>query len=246
MNIFPAIDLIGGRCVRLTEGDFAQMTVYSADPLEVARQFHADGARFLHVVDLDGAKQRKMQQLALIEQLIRNTPLAVQTGGGIREEAEISALLKAGAMRVVLGSLAVREPEKLMVLADQFGPQSFIIALDIFLEAGKAGEPIARIASHGWQDREPLTLEQCLERLVSDGFRSFLCTDVGRDGKLAGPNFALYRHLQRLYPDIEVQASGGVSSLSDIKELKQMGLRSAIVGKALYENKFTLKECLQC
>ncbi len=240
MIIYPAIDLRGGRVVRLTEGKFDQEKSYGDDPLAVARGFRAAGAAWLHVVDLDGAKDPARRQIALVERLARESGLRMQTGGGIRDEAQIAAILAAGAERVIVGSLAVKDPALVKGWLKQFGPDRLILSPDVRLDA--TGTP--RIAAAGWQESTGVALDDFLRDFLAAGLVHVLCTDISRDGKLTGPNTALYTELLRKFPALQLQASGGVSSLADLRALKAAGAPGAIVGRALYEGKFTLPEAL--
>ena len=242
MIIYPAIDLRGGRVVRLTEGKFDQEKTYGTDPVAVAQGFKAAGATWLHVVDLDGAKDPAKRQTPLVERLVRESGLRVQTGGGIREEAQIATLLAAGVERVIVGSLAVRQPDIVRGWLNSFGPEKIILAPDVRLDV--AGIP--RIAAAGWQETTGVALDDFLTGYLSAELVHILCTDISRDGKLTGPNSALYAQLVKKFPSLQIQASGGVSSLDDLRVLKTTGSTGAIVGRALYENKFTLQEALAC
>jgi phosphoribosylformimino-5-aminoimidazole carboxamide ribotide isomerase len=242
MIIYPAIDLRGGRIVRLTEGKFDQEKTYGGDPLAVAREFAVAGATWLHVVDLDGAKDPTKRQTVLVQKLAGESGLKVQAGGGIRDEAQIAALLAAGAQRVIVGSLAARQPVLVRGWLEQFGAARIILAPDVRLDA--AGTP--RIAAAGWQESTGIALDDFLAGYLPAGLVHILCTDINRDGKLTGPNRALYAHLVKKFPSLQIQASGGVASLDDIRGLKTTGSAGAIVGRALYEKKFTLQEALAC
>lgn len=242
MIIYPAIDLRGGRVVRLTEGKFDQEKSYGDDPLAVARGFKAAGATWLHVVDLDGAKDPAKRQTALVEQLACDSGLRVQTGGGIRDESQVATLLKAGVRRVIIGSLAVRQPDLVRGWLKQFGPEKIILSPDVRLDA--AGIP--RIAAAGWQETTGVALDDLLAGYLPAGLVHILCTDISRDGKLTGPNSVLYAQLVQRFPTLQIQASGGVASLDDLRLLQTTGATGAIVGRALYENKFTLQEALAC
>jgi phosphoribosylformimino-5-aminoimidazole carboxamide ribotide isomerase len=242
MIIYPAIDLRGGRVVRLTEGKFDQEKSYGTDPLAVALDFKAAGATWLHVVDLDGAKDPNNRQTALVETLARGSGLRVQTGGGIRDEAQISTLMAAGAERVIVGSLAVKNPALVKGWLHKFGPDRITLSPDVRLDA--AGTP--RIAAAGWQETTGIALDDFLTDFLAVGLKHILCTDISRDGKLTGPNTALYADLVKKFPALDVQASGGVSSLDDLRGLQPTGCTGVIVGRALYEKKFTLQEALAC
>ncbi len=242
MIIYPAIDLRGGRVVRLTEGQFDQEKSYGDDPLAVAQGFKAAGATWLHVVDLDGAKDPAKRQTPLVEKIARDSGLRVQTGGGIRDEAQVSALLAAGVQRVIIGSLAVRQPALVRGWLNSFGPEKILLSPDVRLDA----TGIPRIAAAGWQETTGVALDDFLTGYVAVGLKHILCTDISRDGKLTGPNSALYAQLVKKFPSLEIQASGGVSSLDDLRTLQGTGAAGAIIGRALYEKKFTLQEALAC
>jgi phosphoribosylformimino-5-aminoimidazole carboxamide ribotide isomerase len=242
MIIYPAIDLRGGQVVRLTEGKFDQQKNYGDDPLAVARDFKAAGATWLHVVDLDGTKDPTKRQTPLVQRLARESGLLVQTGGGIRDEAQVEALLTSGAQRVIVGSLAVREPARVKGWFARFGAQRIILSPDVRLDA--TGTP--RIAAAGWQETTGVALDDFLHDYLTVGLQHILCTDISRDGKLTGPNTALYAGLVKRFPSLQIQASGGGSSLDDLRQLKTTGSAGAIVGRALYEKKFTLQEALAC
>lgn len=240
MIIYPAIDLRGGRVVRLTEGKFDQEKSYGDDPLAVAQDFAASGATWLHVVDLDGAKDPAKRQTALVEKIARSSGLRMQTGGGIRDESQIAALLAAGAQRVIVGSLAAKQPELVRGWLKRFGAEKIILSPDVRLDAD--GTP--RVAAAGWQESTGVALDDFLNGFLAAGLVHILCTDISRDGKLTGPNSALYSQLVKKFPTLQIQASGGVASLDDLRVLKTTGSAGAIVGRALYEKKFTLKEAL--
>lgn len=242
MIIYPAIDLRGGRVVRLTEGRFDREKSYSDDPLAVARGFAAAGATWLHVVDLDGARDPAKRQTALVENLVRDSGLRVQAGGGIRDESQVTGLFAAGAQRVIVGSLAVKQTELVRGWFKRFGTEKIVLSPDVRLSA--TGTP--DIAAVGWQESTGLALDDFLHGYLSAGLVHILCTDISRDGKLTGPNTALYARLGEKFPSLQIQASGGVSSLGDLRALKAAGVAGAIVGRALYEKKFTLKEALAC
>lgn len=240
MILYPAIDLRGGRVVRLTEGRFDQEKSYADDPLAVARDFAAAGAQWLHLVDLDGAKDPAKRQAALVELIARDSGLRVQTGGGIRSEAQVESLLAAGVARVVVGSLAAKDPGRIRGWLARFGPERIVLAPDVRLDP--AGTP--RVAASGWQESTGISVDDLLAGFLAAGLVHVLCTDISRDGKLTSPNIALYAELVRRFPALQLQASGGVSSLADLRTLQAAGVSGAIVGRALYENKFTLQDAL--
>ncbi len=242
MIVYPAIDLRHGRCVRLSQGRFNQVTTYAEDPLTVARDFAAAGATWLHVVDLDGAKDGNAAQTDLIKRIAADSGLKVQTGGGIRSEDQISAYLGGGITRVVIGSLALSNPGLVATWLDRFGRDRVVLALDV----KPIGDDAWHVTTHGWQKDSGKTLFEVIDEYGAAYLRHLLCTDVARDGLLAGPNVALYREIHARYPKLAVQASGGVASLDDLRALKAAGASGAIVGKALYEGRVTLAEALAC
>lgn len=242
MIIYPAIDLRRGRVVRLTEGRFEAETAYYDDPTGIARGFAAEGAAWLHVVDLDGAKDPTQRQTSLVATVVRAHGGRVQAGGGIRDEAQVRGLLEAGVTRVIVGSLAVKQPDLVGAWLEHFGPERIVLALDVRFDA----RGVPQVAIAGWRADSGLALAEMLTGFLPRGLKHVLCTDIGRDGKLTGPNFALYADLRRDFPTLVVQASGGVSSLEDLRRLKAEGAPGAIVGRALYERRFTLKEALAC
>jgi phosphoribosylformimino-5-aminoimidazole carboxamide ribotide isomerase len=241
MEIFPAIDLKDGRCVRLTQGDFATATIYNADPAKQALQFAESGATWLHMVDLDGARVGELQQFNTIAHVARHMPLKLQVGGGIRKEATVEKLLGAGVSRVVIGSLAVKEPALVQSWLRTFGPQSIVLAFDVSLKEGSDPE----ILTHGWQSGSQQSLWDVLKSYADSGLETVLCTDIGRDGMLGGTNHALYKSMQERWPKLNVLASGGVSGLADLMKLAKLGVAGAIVGKAIYEGRVDLAAAIK-
>ncbi|MGM0480434.1 MAG: 1-(5-phosphoribosyl)-5-[(5-phosphoribosylamino)methylideneamino]imidazole-4-carboxamide isomerase [Pseudomonadota bacterium] len=240
--LIPALDLIDGRVVRLYQGDFGQKTEYQLDPLEQAQSYHQQGAEWLHLVDLDGAKDPNRRQQQLLEKITRWSGLRCQAGGGIRTEDDLEQLFNAGIERVVIGSTAVSSPEKVRDWFNRYGADAIVLALDVNINSDHQ----AMVATHGWQQQSTLTLDRVLERYLDVGCRHVLCTDISKDGTLSGSNVELYRRYKSLYPAIEWQASGGVSSLSDLTELKQANCDSVILGKSLLTGQFELQEALSC
>lgn len=239
-DLIPAIDLRGGQCVRLHQGDFSQETRYDADPLELARSYAQAGASRLHVVDLDGARSGQSEQAQLIGEMQRASGLAVQTGGGLRGEQQIQALLGAGASRVVVGTTVVKQPQAFGGWLKSYGPDRMVAALDV--RAGDDGQYYP--ATAGWTEAGDQTLDSLLDKLSSYGLVHVLCTDISRDGTLSGPNLELYESL--VARGLKVQASGGVSALTDLTALKVIGVDGIIVGKALLEGRFTAEEGIAC
>lgn len=236
MILYPAIDLLEGNCVRLYKGDYAQQTVYSHDPVGMAATFLNAGAEWIHIVDLSGAKDSSNRQTQLIERLVKSTQASVQTGGGIRTISDVQALLACGAKRVVIGSLAVKNIPLTTHILTEYGGDSVTIALDVLN---------GHIAVSGWQEETKQTLEQLIETYLPYGLKHVLCTDIGRDGTLQGPNTALYTSFKHSYPSLHIQASGGIATLNDLENLNKSGINGAIIGKALYEGCFTLDQALK-
>jgi len=238
----PAIDLRGGRVVRLFQGDFARQTDYPDDPLELARSYSAQGARWLHLVDLDGARDGGFSQAALVARIRRETTLQVQAGGGIRSASDVATLLAAGAARVVVGTLAVREPALLREWLRRFGPDALCIALDVRADAqGRWRLPVS-----GWTLPAARMLDDVLAEYAQCGLRHLLCTDIGRDGTLAGPNVALYARIAQQYPHLHLVASGGVGSLEDVASLRRTGACATVLGRALLDGRFTFAQARTC
>jgi phosphoribosylformimino-5-aminoimidazole carboxamide ribotide isomerase len=242
MIVYPAIDLRQGKCVRLSQGRFDQATTYADDPVVVARDFATAGAAWLHVVDLDGAKDGNAAQTTLILSIAKESGLKVQTGGGIRSEAQIEACFAGGIARVVIGSLALTNPALVATWLDRFGRDRIVLALDI----KPAEDGSWPVATHGWQKESGKTLFDVIDEYGAAYMRHVLCTDVSRDGLLAGPNLDLYRALTERYPKLQVQASGGVASVADLAALKAAGVAGVVIGKALYEGRMALAEALAC
>lgn len=240
MILFPAIDLRHGRCVRLAQGRFEDATVYSTDPLEVAKGFAQAGATWLHVVDLDGAKAEQAAQTELVLSLAKHTTLRVQAGGGLRTADQVARLLDGGVARVVIGSLAVRNPTLTRSLLERFGAEKIVVAVDVRVEGG-----VARVDTAGWLGGALAPLDELLRSYADTALRTILCTDISRDGMLQGPNVELYRGLRTNFPALDLLASGGVGQLADLTALKALEVGGAIVGKALYEGRFTLAEALK-
>lgn len=241
MIIFPAIDLKNGQCVRLTQGDFSSATIYESDPLLQAKKFHAAGASWLHLVDLDGAKAGVMQQFDIIERLAKSVPLKIQVGGGISETKIIEKLLNAGVQRVIIGSLAVKNQPLVKEWLSHFGRDVIVLAFDVRLDPQNTPE----ILTHGWQSGSNQSLWDLGQIYVDCGLKTILCTDVSRDGMLAGTNHTLYQMIQKQWPHINILASGGVDSIEDLLQLARFGCAGAITGKALYEGRFNLTTALQ-
>ena len=240
-EIIPAIDLLDGSCVRLLHGDFAQCKVYDLDAVRLARRYADDGAAWLHVVDLAASRDGEGADIRPLLRQLEAAPQQVQTGGGVRRREDVSLRLEHGARRVVVGSICAAQPERFAGWLDHFGPQRLVAALDVQFDDD--GVPWPR--THGWTRTAERTLWDLLDFYATAGLRHLLCTDIGRDGAMRGPNVDLYRQLARRYPELEVQASGGISGLKDLRELAASGARAAITGKALLEGAFTVAEALE-
>ncbi|GLK48375.1 1-(5-phosphoribosyl)-5-[(5-phosphoribosylamino) methylideneamino] imidazole-4-carboxamide isomerase [Brevundimonas intermedia] len=239
MLIYPAIDLKDGVCVRLMHGKFDQVTQYDEQPAVRLSAFAAEGAEWIHIVDLDGAEAGQAMQHALIGDLTRAIQVKIQSGGGVRGANDVAKLLDAGVSRVVVGSLAVTQPNDVAAWLKGFGVEQITLALDVKIEDGM---PVP--ALKGWTQSSGVTLWEALDRYPKGTAKHLLVTDVGRDGAMTGPNLELLAEIRRRRPDLVLQASGGVSSLEDLAAVKALGCNGAIVGRALYENRFTLPEAI--
>ena len=241
ITLYPAIDVRGGRVVRLRQGDYAQETRYDDEPLTLAMRYGQAGAGWLHLVDLDAARAGGYTLAPLLAAINALTSLSVQTGGGVRREADVDAMLAAGAQRVVVGSLAVREPATVIGWLRRFGTERITVALDARRDAGGAW----RLPTEGWTADSGLELDALLQRYADHGLRHLLCTDIDRDGMLSGPNLELYQRILLLCPDIQLQASGGVRDIADIGAAQAVGCAGAVLGKALLDGCFSLDDALR-
>lgn len=233
IEIIPAIDLIDGRCVRLTQGDYAIKKVYEQEPLDMAKMYADCGVRRLHVVDLDGAKAKEPCNLRVLERLATHTSLDIEWGGGIKSEDALRMAIDAGADRVICGSVAVDNRELFASWLQQFGSGRVILGADV--RDGK-------VATHGWLKESQVGVEELVEDFLSSGLTQLICTDISKDGMLMGPNFDLYVTLQQRFPAVDVTLSGGISSFADVERADKLGIRAAIIGKAIYEGRITLKD----
>ena len=238
MLLIPSIDLRGGRCVRLLRGDFAAETRYDLEPHELLQRYRALGASWLHVVDLDGARDGALANRGVIAQLATQTAVSLQVGGGIRQAADVAALLDHGVARVVVGSAAVERPEEVRGWLRQLGPERVCLAFDARLDA--AGVP--RLRTRGWREATSVSLWDAVAGFLADGLRHVLCTDIERDGALAGPNLALYAEAMQRFPAVAWQASGGIASAADLRALAATRVAAAISGKALLEERIAPEE----
>lgn len=238
MNIIPAIDIQNGCCVRLLQGDFARETKYSDDPPSIASDFRDLGFRQLHIVDLDGARYGKQLNREAVRKITASSGLTIQLGGGIRDQETASAWFDAGISRCVVGSTAVLEPAAVKEWFAEFSPEQIVLALDVRLDEN--GTPW--LSTHGWTRKAGITLWDCVEDYAEAGVVHVLCTDVRRDGAMAGPNVDLYAEFVRLYPHLLLQASGGVRNVADLEALRVTGAHSAITGRALLDGRISKEE----
>ena len=234
MNVFPAIDLYGKKAVRLFKGDYAQMTVYSENPIEVARDFEAKGAKFIHMVDLEGAKDGTTPNLEIVADIAKNTSLFVEIGGGIRSIETVDKYLSNGVSRVILGTSAVTDEAFLIDAIEKYGDK---IAVGADVKDGY-------IAIKGWLEKSTYTLDKFFEKMQLLGVKTIICTDISKDGAMKGTNLEMYRELSKKYA-LDIVASGGVSTIDDVKELRRMELYGAIIGKAYYTGAIDLREAIE-
>lgn len=231
MRIIPAIDVIDGKCVRLTQGDYAQKKIYNEDPLEVAKTFEAAGLAYLHLVDLDGARAGKVTNWKVIESIATHTKLRIDFGGGIKTEKEIRQLFDAGIRQVNLGSVAVKNPDLVKEWITQYGPEKVILSADVKNE---------KIAIAGWLEDSSISITDFIGGYLQKGIEYITCTDISTDGMLTGPNVQLYARLLQMFPSIKLIASGGVSGMEDLEKLKHTNVDGVIVGKAIYEGRINI------
>lgn len=233
MIILPAIDIIGGRCVRLSQGDYNQQTQYEAMPVDMVKQYVAHGFKRIHVVDLDGAKAFCPQNLDTLSELAAVPGAEIEWGGGIKSVEALGAVLDAGAKYAVVGSVAAKQPELFEQWLRMFGHERIVLGADV-----REG----RVAVNGWQEEMDVTIDDLVDRFLKYGLSQVICTEISRDGMLQGPATELYVRLQKKYPEVDFTVSGGISSMADIHALKAAHLRRVIVGKAIYEGRITLDE----
>lgn len=233
MQLIPAIDIINGKCVRLTQGDYDSVKVYNENPLEIAKQFEDAGLTRVHVVDLDGAKAGAVRNWKVLETIASKTGLDIDFGGGIKTEKDVSIVLESGAKWATIGSIAVKDEELFVEWIDKFGATSFILGADVKDE---------KIAISGWLETTDIWIYDFIRKYLRHGLKQIFCTDVKKDGLLQGPSVKLYKSIITEFPSLHLIASGGVSSIKDLEELAAIGCNAAIVGKAIYENRISLKE----
>jgi phosphoribosylformimino-5-aminoimidazole carboxamide ribotide isomerase len=235
MEIIPAIDLIDGKCVRLTKGDYAQQKVYNDNPAEVAKQFEDAGIKRLHVVDLDGAKAGRIVNLSVLESIAKATNLTIDFGGGVKTITDVGSIIDAGASIVTIGSLAVKHPEVLEEWLLEFGAEKFLIGADVLDE---------KIKISGWLEDGGINIYQFIGKMLGLGVKNIFCTDISKDGAMQGPSIDLYKSIMIEHPEINLIASGGVSNINDVIQLKEIGCKGAIIGKAIYEGTVTLEQLI--
>ena len=233
MQIIPAIDIIDGKCVRLTQGDYQQKTTYHDRPLEMAKQFEDAGLQRLHLVDLDGARNKSVTNWKVLEDIAANTSLQIDFGGGINKREDVQLVIDSGAQWATVGSIAVKNEPELEKWFNDFGADKFMLGADV-----KAGY----IAIHGWLETTGITVIDFIRNYIGKGVQQVFCTDVSKDGKLEGPSIGLYKEILDEFPSLSFIASGGVASVEDLHRLKEIGCSGAIVGKAIYENRISLEQ----
>lgn len=233
MEIIPAIDIIEGKCVRLTHGDYSQKKIYNEHPLEVARQFEDAGLRRLHLVDLDGAKAGAVKNWKVLETIAGKTSMIVDFGGGIKAEKDVQIVFDSGAALATIGSMAVKEKETFVQWLQKWGAEKFLLGADV------KGE---KLTISGWLEQTEIWIYDFIEDYIQKGVKQVFCTDVAKDGALEGPSTALYKSIIEKFPDLHFIASGGVSSIDDVYQLKDIGCKGVIIGKAIYEGRVALND----
>ena len=232
MRIIPAIDIIDGKCVRLTKGDYSTQKIYNEDPLEVAKAFEASGVSYLHVVDLDGAKSKSIVNHKVLEKLATNTGLKIDFGGGLKSDEDLRIAFASGAKQITVGSIAIKEPRIFKKWLKQYGSEKIILGADVKGDF---------IAVSGWMETSDETIVPFIKKYQDEGIQYVICTDINKDGMMKGPSFGLYKSLLIECPEIKLIASGGVSDISELPQLADIGCESVIIGKAIYEKKVSLK-----
>lgn len=233
IRIIPAIDIISGKCVRLTQGKYSSVRTYSDDPVDMALRFRDKGIRKLHIVDLDGAKAYSPQNLGILERIVSATGMETEWGGGIKDRASLDSVLDCGASQAICGSIAVTRSEEFISWIEDHGPEKIILGADI--RDGK-------VATHGWTEDSDSDAYGLIRKFIPHGLSQVICTDISRDGMLQGPSFGLYESLRRSFPGMAITASGGIASMDDIMRLDSLGIDNAIAGKAIYEGLISLEE----
>jgi phosphoribosylformimino-5-aminoimidazole carboxamide ribotide isomerase len=233
MKIIPAIDIINGECVRLSQGDYTQKKVYNSNPLEVAKMYETEGAKYLHVVDLDGAKAGRIINYKILANICKSTSLHVDFGGGLQSDEDLKIAFDCGAKQITGGSIAVKKPEVFAAWLAKYGGERIILGADVSNE---------KIAISGWQNVTEIELYEYLRQYIQKGVKTIICTDIAKDGLLQGTSLELYQKIQIQFPDLQVVASGGVAGIQDIEALQKQNMYGVIIGKALYENRLTWQE----
>ena len=233
MQIIPAIDIIEGKCVRLTKGDYSQKKIYNENPLEVAKQFEEAGLKRLHLVDLDGAKQGKVCNWKVLETIAAKTSLIIDFGGGVKTEKDVDIIFSSGGSLVTIGSMAVKDETSFIGWLKKFGADKFLLGADVKDE---------KIAVHGWQETTDIWIYDFIQKYIKQGMKQIFCTDVAKDGALEGPSIELYKNIIEKFPQLHFIASGGVSGINDVYELENINCKGVIIGKAIYEGKIKLSE----
>jgi phosphoribosylformimino-5-aminoimidazole carboxamide ribotide isomerase len=236
MKIIPAIDIIDGKCVRLTQGDYSQKTIYNEHPLEVAKQFEDAGFTRLHLVDLDGAKGGAVKNWKVLEAIAGKTKLVVDFGGGIKTDNDVNIVFECGSALATVGSIAVKDETTFTSWLEKFGADRFLLGADVKDE---------KIAVAGWLETTDIWIYDFIEKYIEKGVQQIFCTDVSKDGKLEGPSIDLYKNIVTKFPSLHFIASGGVSSINDVDKLQEIGCKGVIIGKAIYEGKVKLSELLK-
>ena len=231
--IIPAIDIIDGKCVRLTQGDYNQKKVYNENPLEVAKEFEDAGLKRLHLVDLDGAKAGKVRNWKVLETIAGKTGLVIDFGGGVKAEKDVEIIFNSGAALVTVGSIAVKDEATFVGWLKKFGGDKFLLGADVKDE---------KIAVHGWLETTDVWIYDFIQKYIDHGVQQIFCTDVAKDGALQGPSIDLYKSIIQKFPDLHFIASGGVSNINDVHQLFEIGCKGIIIGKAIYEGRISLKE----
>ena len=233
MQIIPAIDIIEGKCVRLTQGDYDQKKIYNEHPLEVAKEFEDAGLQRLHLVDLDGAKAGAVKNWKVLETIASKTSLTIDFGGGIKKEEDVKVVFNSGAALATVGSLAVKNEFEFVKWLLQFGADKFLLGADVKEE---------KIAVGGWLETTDISIYDFIQKYIDHGVQQIFCTDVSKDGKLEGPSTELYKNIITKFPKLHFIASGGISSMDDLHELQNIGCKGAIIGKAIYEKRVSLND----
>jgi phosphoribosylformimino-5-aminoimidazole carboxamide ribotide isomerase len=233
MDLIPAIDIINGKCVRLTQGDFSSVTIYNEHPVEVAKQFEDAGLLRLHLVDLDGAKEGKVKNWKVLEAIASKCALQIDFGGGIKTPKDVEIVLNSGALWATVGSIAVKDEKEFTKWLTEYGASKFLLGADVKNE---------KIAIAGWQETSSIWIYDFIRNYMEKGVDQIFCTDVSKDGLLEGPSLSLYKNIISEFPKLKLIASGGVSSIKDLEDLSEAGCDGAIIGKAIYENRISLKD----